>query len=497
MTIKAIFFDMGGTIETFGYTKSLRLGATPGIQKLLESMDIHLNLSNESLYEIVTAGLRDYHQVCIQNWIELPSAQVWKKYIFKDFQIDPLKLDQIAEQLMFYIETQYYERKMRPEVPHVLEAIRQRGLKIGLISNVNSKGQVPANLSQYGIKEFFETIVLSSEYGYRKPDPAIFHYAARQINVPVSECCYVGDRIDRDIKGAAKAGFRCSVQIRHDFDHGEEDSGATPDAIIDHLDELIPFLDSEKSETNSRNESRIKAILFDAGDILYFRPDRGDKFNDFIKTLSIENVDGLAQKKDELVQLAYRGNISQDQYRESVLQLYGISDPENMEIGKNILDEEDNSVQFFEGVTDTLLALKRNGFYLGIITDTANSVSAKLSWFEKGGFGHIWDSIISSKEIGTRKPDPEIYKAALSQLNINANQAVFVGHKETEINGAHAVGIKTIAFNYDSGVSQNFLLISFPTFWKYPGSNARIKINAYRLIPIYENTPGSSFPVEG
>ena len=475
MTIKAVFFDMGGTIETFGYTKSLRLGATPGIQKLLESNDIHLNLSNETLYEIVTAGLREYHQVCIQTLIELPSSQVFQNYIFKDFPIDPIKMDRIAEDLMFYIETQYYERKMRLEVPHVLEAIRQMGLKIGLISNVNSRGQVPNNLTLYGIKDYFQTIVLSSEYGYRKPDPSIFHYAARQLNVPVSECCYIGDRIDRDIKGATRAGFGCSIQIRHDFDHGEEDTGATPNAVIDHMDELLNYLDSEKIDLHPQNTSLIKAILFDAGDILYFRSEKGNKFSDFINNLSIENPECLDRKKDELIQLAYRGRITQEQYREKVLQLYGITDPINKEVGKKILDEEDNGVQFFDGVKETLLALKSNGFYLGIITDTANSVSAKISWFEKGGFGHIWDSIISSRELGIRKPDPEIYQAALNQLNINPGQALFVGHKEIEINGAHAVGVKTIAFNYDTGVNSEFFIDHFSDLLEIPLIKCQIK----------------------
>ena len=475
MTIKAVFFDMGGTIETFGYTKSLRLGATPGIQKLLESNDIHLDLSNETLYEMVTVGLHEYHQVCIKTLIELPSSQVFLNYIFKDCQIDPLKLDRIAEDLMFYIETQYYERKMRPEVPSVLEAIRHKGLKIGLISNVNSKGQVPTNLSEYGIKDYFETIVLSSEYGYRKPDPAIFHYAARQLNVPVSECCYIGDRIDRDIKGATRAGFGCCIQIRHDFDHGEEDTGATPDAIINHMDELLEYLDTKKIELHTQNTSPIKAILFDAGDVLYFRSEKGNKFSDFINKLSIDNPDGLDVKKDELVQMAYRGQITQEQFREEVLQLFGITDPINKEAGKKILDEVDNGVQFFEGVKETLLALKSNGFYLGIITDTANSVSAKISWFEKGGFGHIWDSIISSRELGIRKPDPGIYQAALSQLNLNASQALFVGHKEVEINGAHAVGLKTIAFNYDIGVKSDFYIDHFSDLLEIPLIKCQIK----------------------
>ena len=36
MTIRAVFFDMGGTIQTFSYTRELRLAATPGLQELTQ-----------------------------------------------------------------------------------------------------------------------------------------------------------------------------------------------------------------------------------------------------------------------------------------------------------------------------------------------------------------------------------------------------------------------------------------------------------------------------
>jgi putative hydrolase of the HAD superfamily len=80
------------------------------------------------------------------------------------------------------------------------------GYKIGLISNVTSLGQVPLNLTQYAIKGYFNPIVLSIEYGRRKPDPAIFHYAARLANSPTSECVYIGDRVARDILGSKRTG---------------------------------------------------------------------------------------------------------------------------------------------------------------------------------------------------------------------------------------------------------------------------------------------------
>ena len=53
MTIKAVFFDMGGTLQTFTYDRQLRLNATPGIQKMLQKSGIYLHLENEQLYELV------------------------------------------------------------------------------------------------------------------------------------------------------------------------------------------------------------------------------------------------------------------------------------------------------------------------------------------------------------------------------------------------------------------------------------------------------------
>jgi FMN phosphatase YigB (HAD superfamily) len=71
-----------------------------------------------------------------------------------------LCLDHIAEDLMFYLETHYYSRQMRPEVPEVLEAIRKMGLKIGLISNVSSRGQVlqPESLSYLALFQSHRSI---------------------------------------------------------------------------------------------------------------------------------------------------------------------------------------------------------------------------------------------------------------------------------------------------------------------------------------------------
>ncbi len=259
MTVKAVFFDMGGTIDTFWYSKEMRLAETPGLQLLLSSYGLDLQLNDQQLYDLVTNGIARYHKWRLGSNQELPASEVWRDYILTG-KSDPYpQLDSIADDLMVWIETHYYKRTMRPEIPAVLAAIQSMGLKIGLISNVNSRGQVPLNLAQYGIKHYFNPIVLSSEYKWRKPDPSIFHFAARLANCATSECIYIGDRIARDIVGAKRAGYKLAIQIKHDFKHGENDDGAIPDLILNNMTELLDVLSSEiqsSVETHQKNSDR-------------------------------------------------------------------------------------------------------------------------------------------------------------------------------------------------------------------------------------------------
>jgi hypothetical protein len=76
MKIQAVFFDMGGTIETFRYTRELRLEATAVIDRRLKDAGINLQLSNEELYDVISTGLERYKRWSIQSMEELPSRCV-------------------------------------------------------------------------------------------------------------------------------------------------------------------------------------------------------------------------------------------------------------------------------------------------------------------------------------------------------------------------------------------------------------------------------------
>lgn len=474
MNIQAVFFDMGGTIDTFGFTPELRLAKTPGIQKLLANAGIDLGLDNEQLYSVVSLGLARYKTWSLSNEEEISPLRVWSEYILPDYTVDQDALASLAEDLMCFIETSYFDRNVRQEVPGVLHKIKEMGLKIGLISNVNSRGQVPTNLTEYNLIHYFDPIVLSSEYGRRKPDPSIFHHAASLAKVPTSQCLHVGDRISRDIIGAQKAGFCSTVQIKHQNNHVESDAGASPAFVITQMTELLDILQSNFSIVNPMphptdlGTKAVRALLFDAGDILYYRAQKGRFLKEFLNEINLSSEDNHTAEKYELRQQAFRGEISQKEYQTTILNLLGVQGQEPIEQGLKAINNDENNVQFFEGVRDTLLALKRAGYLMGIVTDTANPVYVKLNWFERGGFGHVWDSITTSTAVGVRKPDPKIYLKALEQLGVSPSQTIFFGHKASELEGARAIGIKTVAFNFDDDAVADYYIEKFADILALP-----------------------------
>jgi putative hydrolase of the HAD superfamily len=471
MLLKAVFFDMGGTIETYRYTREFRINNAAVLRDCLYRAGISLELDDEQLVDTVTSGIAAYHHWNLETMIELPTAEIWANYIFSHYPNFKKKIASIGEELAFLYETRFYIREMRPEIPEILAEIKKLGLRIGCISNTQSLTQVPLSLQEYGILDYFDPIVLSAKYGRRKPDPSIFYQAARLANLPTSSCIYVGDKLNRDILGAQRAGYRAAVQIHHQYDDGEEDGGATPDAVIKNMLDLLPILEGviEKDKSNQAGTGRkIKAVFFDAGDVLYYRPEKSPNFTRFLEGKSIIPALDLNQQKKKIKDLAYQGKMHRHEYFKRLVMLYGIQDEQAIADGVAALSQDANLVGIFEGVPDTINALKTSGFLLAIITDTAMPFSKKLGWFDEHGFGRVWDVVISSKELGVRKPSPEMYQEALSQAGVTPEEAIFVGHKKSELDGAKAVGLKTIAFNYDRDATADIYINHFSDLLNVP-----------------------------
>ena len=110
----------------------------------------------------------------------------------------------------------------------MLESLRSRGLKLGLVSNAFDPGWLlRRDLEQMGIAERIDFAIFSSEVGKRKPHPEIFERALTALDAAADESLFVGDRLFEDVRGADKLGMT-TVQALW-FRADENPDGAEPD----------------------------------------------------------------------------------------------------------------------------------------------------------------------------------------------------------------------------------------------------------------------------
>lgn len=200
-------------------------------------------------------------------------------------------------------------------------------------------------------------------------------------------------------------------------------------------------------------------ILFGADGVLYGRPRKGQHWAAFLRPGELPPPQDRIL---ELEDLAQRGGISLLDYRRRKLILHGITDPARIQAGIEMMQRGHEDIVFADGVVETLETLRRRGYRLGVISNTCLPLRDTLAYFERGGFGHVWDRVILSAEVGSRKPDPDIYLAALQGLGILAQQAVYVGQDPQELSGAEQLGILTVGFRSGPEAKPNAVVSAFP-----------------------------------
>jgi putative hydrolase of the HAD superfamily len=119
-------------------------------------------------------------------------------------------------------------RKLGSTTHALLDALRRRGVKLGLVSNAFDPPRLlHRDLADAGIDQRLDAAVFSSEIGKRKPHPAIFERALGELGVEAEASVFVGDRLYEDVRGAAELGM-VTVQALW-FRADENPDGGEPD----------------------------------------------------------------------------------------------------------------------------------------------------------------------------------------------------------------------------------------------------------------------------
>ncbi|MED1116873.1 HAD family hydrolase [Bacillus paramycoides] len=80
-------------------------------------------------------------------------------------------------------------------------------IKVGIITNGSTQRQ-KAKIINTNLNSYFDTIIISEESGFSKPDKRIFELALNKLNVQPEDTLFVGDNLEKDIGGCQNANIK-------------------------------------------------------------------------------------------------------------------------------------------------------------------------------------------------------------------------------------------------------------------------------------------------
>ncbi len=188
--IKAVVFDLDHTLfDRHGTLKSL-------VPKLREEFSVNGKMSDGEIGEIwcyaddhfVYSGWEYILAYLSDNGVfnVTPSFPDYSAFIYKHFAVTAVSF---------------------PETIPMLESLRARGIRTGLITNGNHNLQY-AKIDMLGLYPYFDEIIATGDYGVHKPDRGIFDIMREKMGFSPDEMVYVGDNPVNDIEGARGAGWK-------------------------------------------------------------------------------------------------------------------------------------------------------------------------------------------------------------------------------------------------------------------------------------------------
>jgi putative hydrolase of the HAD superfamily len=88
----------------------------------------------------------------------------------------------------------------------VLESMKQRGLKMALITNGNAISQ-RRSVDRFALTQYFDCIVIEGEFGIGKPDERVFRHALDSCGVDAARTWMIGDNLEADIVTPHRLGM--------------------------------------------------------------------------------------------------------------------------------------------------------------------------------------------------------------------------------------------------------------------------------------------------
>src|SRR5579864_2950602 len=178
--VRGVIFDLGGTL-------------------------VHINRDPESDRERLQALRKEHGESALRDLVERPARQTIAAGLREAGVAAGEEFLERAERLLFEPDR---GRALYPGARELLNILRDRGVRVGLISNWSSHWIVSDIVAAAGIDDYFAPLVSSASFGRIKPHPSIFRHVLETWGLGADDTVMVGDTLDTDILGASRLGMR-------------------------------------------------------------------------------------------------------------------------------------------------------------------------------------------------------------------------------------------------------------------------------------------------
>lgn len=129
--------------------------------------------------------------------------------------------------------------ELYPGAFELLQELREQGKRVGLVTNGFAETH-HEKITLLKLRELLDGIFIADEVGMVKPDPLLFVHACHVLGSTPQHGAMVGDRYERDIRGATEAGlFTVWVNVRAEKIPAD---AAPPDAVCEAIVDVGPIL---------------------------------------------------------------------------------------------------------------------------------------------------------------------------------------------------------------------------------------------------------------
>ena len=238
MIIKGLIFDINGTLTDI-LTNEWHNDVYRVISNLLSYQGISLGPTavKDSYFQIMD----EQRAARGERYPEFDAIGIFREIIMRystDFTRPPPS-EKCEKLPRLFAETHRAVSRYRLQLyPGVEDTIKQLHPKyhLAIVSDGQTAYAVP-ELNTVGLLGYFDPVIVSGDFGYRKPDKRLFEHALLAMKMGPSEVLFVGNDMYRDIYGAQRLGMKT---IFFKSNQGtQEKEGVKPDYIIYSFPELL------------------------------------------------------------------------------------------------------------------------------------------------------------------------------------------------------------------------------------------------------------------